>query len=144
MVQALPVQTDRRICARLAKSLVETYVRNTRLEDLHAGITPSSETGDFSDVKVVTPNGEIPWTRLSRISDDEMKSLMIEIVDRVYTFLSYPDELATLSARASRWNPPRLDANMMRTVRNRIARREADAALQRATETGSGIMRSPE
>lgn len=129
MVQSLSVQADRRMCARLAKSLVETCVRNTRLEDLHAGITPGSETGDFSDVKVVTPYGEIPWRRLSRISDEEMKSLMIEIVDRVYTFLSFPDDLATLSARACRWNPPRLDANMMRTIRNRIARRETDGAF---------------
>ncbi len=37
---------------------------------------------------------EIPWTELSRISDDEMKRLMTEIVNRVFTYLSYPDELA--------------------------------------------------
>jgi hypothetical protein len=44
-------------------ALVEQCVRNTGLEDLHAGVAPSSATGDYSDVKVVTPYGEIPWTR---------------------------------------------------------------------------------
>jgi hypothetical protein len=47
-----------------AKSLVETCVRNSELETLHAGITPSSAAGDFSDVKAVTPYGEIPCTGL--------------------------------------------------------------------------------
>ena len=41
--------------AALAKALAVTCVRNTFLEDLHAGITPSSRTGDHADVTVVTP-----------------------------------------------------------------------------------------
>ncbi len=116
-----PSRADRRDLARGAKSLVETCVRNTFLEDLHAGTFPGSETGDYSDVKVVTPYGEIPWTDLSRISDAEMKRLMTEIVNRVFTYLSYPDELAQLSASARKWNQPRLDANLMRTLRRRKA-----------------------
>ena len=48
---------------------------------------PPSKSGDYSDVKVVTPYGEITWRDLSRISDEEMKRLMIEIVDKLYTFL---------------------------------------------------------
>lgn len=72
---------------RVSKALVNQCVRNTGLEDLHGGITPDSKTGDFSDVKVVTPYGEIPWTELSRISDEEMKPLMKEIVNKVYTYL---------------------------------------------------------
>ncbi|MEJ7933987.1 hypothetical protein WG907_06925 [Sphingobium sp. AN558] len=48
-------------------ALVEQCVRNTSLEDLHAGMSPGSMTGVFSDVKVVTPRGEIPWNRVSRI-----------------------------------------------------------------------------
>jgi hypothetical protein len=35
-------------------------VRNTSIEDVHAGIEPHSPSGDYSDVKVVTPVGEIP------------------------------------------------------------------------------------
>ena len=55
-------------------------VRNkTDLDELNAGITPSSKTGDYSDVKVITPYGEIEWNRLSRISDKEMRSLMLSI-----------------------------------------------------------------
>ena len=51
---------------RIALALVEHCVRNTRLEDLHAGTVPDSLIGDYSDVKVVTPYGEIPWTQASR------------------------------------------------------------------------------
>jgi len=116
-------RADRRNLNRLAKSLVEVCVRNTGIEDLHAGIFPATETGDYSDVKVIGPFGEIPWTTLSRISDEEMKRLMIEIVDRVFTFLSYPEELAVLSAQARRWNSPRLDPKLMQTVQRRKARR---------------------
>lgn len=72
--------------AHFALSLVEQCVRNSGPEDLHAGTVPGSATGDFSDVKVVTPYGEIPWTRLSRISDEKMKALMIEVTNKVFTF----------------------------------------------------------
>jgi len=58
------------------------------LEDFHAGISPSSESGDYSDVKVVSPFGEIPWEKLSRLSDDEMKVLMIQVVHYCYNFLT--------------------------------------------------------
>ena len=36
---------------------------------------------------VVTPFGEIPWRRLSRFDDGEMKFLMIDVVQRVYDFI---------------------------------------------------------
>jgi hypothetical protein len=121
MDQPSSTRTDRRNLAGAAKSLVEVCVRNTFLEDLHAGTFAGSKTGDYSDVKVVTPFGEIRWTELSRISDEEMKRLMIEIVNRVFTYLSYPDELARLSASTRKWDQPRLDANLMRTVRRRKA-----------------------
>ena len=113
--------TARRDVERLALVLVETCVRNSELENLHAGVTPSSATGDFSDVKVVTPYGEIPWARLSRISDVEMKALMIDVVDRVYTYLRYPEELAQLRG-AARWDRPKLHPGMMTVVRRRRAR----------------------
>ena len=62
--------------------------RNTLLEDLHAGITPDSQTGDYTDVVVRSPYGEIPWPRLSRLSDEEMKALMIDVVNKTYHVLS--------------------------------------------------------
>ena len=39
---------------RLAKLMAHGYSRNTRLENFHSGIYPSSKTGDYSDVKVVS------------------------------------------------------------------------------------------
>lgn len=95
-------------------------MRNSELENLHAGTFPSSQAGDFSDVKVVTPYGEIPWSRLSRISDAEMKVLMIDVVDRVFTYLRYPEELGRLGGTA-RWNRPKLHPDMMRTIRRQRA-----------------------
>ena len=62
---------------RLAKYLVLQCVRNSHLEDLHAGIAPSSATGDYADVTVTTPFGSIPWPRVSRFNDEEMKQLMM-------------------------------------------------------------------
>ena len=62
--------------------------RNTKLENLHAGTGPSSATGDYSDVKVITPFGEIPWNALSRFNDAEMKTLIIDVVNKTYTWLT--------------------------------------------------------
>jgi hypothetical protein len=126
LVEQIPsTRADHRDLTRLAKALVEVCVRNTGIEDLHAGIFPATASGDFSDVKVVTPFGEIPWMNLSRISDEEMKRLMIEIADRVFTFVSFPEELAVLSAQTHKWKQPRLDPELMRTGRQRAARRAA-------------------
>jgi|SRR5208337_1250889 len=51
-------------------------------EDLHAGTSPSSASGDYADVTVSSPYGVIPWPKVSRLNDDEMKRLMIDVVDR--------------------------------------------------------------
>ena len=72
---------------RLAKYLVLQCFRNSVLEDLHAGIIPDSKSGDHTDVAVHTPFGEIPWDQLSRISDDEMKVLMQDVVKHTYHFI---------------------------------------------------------
>jgi hypothetical protein len=108
-----------------AKSLVETCMRNSELENLHAGITPDSATGDYTDVKVVTPYGEIPWAQLSRISDAEMKVLMIDVVDRVYTYLRYPEALVRLGGAAV-WDRSKLHPGMMTVVRRKLARARAN------------------
>ncbi len=125
MTRRRPTPAQRRDLETLAKVLVGTCFRNSVLEDLHAGISPSSATGDYSDVKVVTPYGEIPWTRLSRISDEEMKALMIDVVDRTYTYLRYPEELASLGG-AAKWNRPRLHPVLMYVVRRQRARRRRE------------------
>ena len=75
------------IAKRLALSMALMCVRNTCIEDIHAGVEPCSEAGDFSDAKLVTPYGEIPWNNLSRIRNDEMREFMKQVVDRLYTVL---------------------------------------------------------
>jgi hypothetical protein len=72
---------------RLAKLMALQCFRNTELENLHAGMLPESQTGDFTDVRVVFPGGEIPWNNLSRFDDHEMKRLMINVVNQCYQFL---------------------------------------------------------
>lgn len=79
--------TDPVLQQRLAKYLVLKCFRNSVLEDLHAGIIPDSKSGDFSDVVVRTPFGEIPWNDLSRLDDAEMKVLMTDVVNQTYHFI---------------------------------------------------------
>lgn len=57
------------------------------LEEFHAGTVPNSEKGYFSDVIVKTPYGEIPWSDLSSLSEEEMKLLMRDAVNKTYRFL---------------------------------------------------------
>lgn len=82
------LQSNELLRKRLAKAMAVQCFRNTKLEDFHAGTFPSSQTGDYSDVKVVSPFGEIPWNRVSRISDEEMKALMLDVVERCDRMLS--------------------------------------------------------
>jgi hypothetical protein len=104
---------------RLALGVALLCVRNTCIEEIHAGISPSSQAGDFSDVKVVTPYGEIPWNNLSRISDDDMRDFMREVVDRIYTvllrlkdreFVERMDNYTRLMTRA--WDAPKESADL--------------------------------
>jgi hypothetical protein len=109
--------TDPVLQKRLAKYMVLQCFRNSLLEDLHAGISPSSAAGDYSDVQVSSPYGSIPWPKVSRLNDDEMKDLMIDVVNRAYRFIhTLFDEntgaelLFRLAERdpLPRWNDPTL------------------------------------
>lgn len=94
---------EQRIAAQLARLMAVICVRNSRLEDLHAGRVPVSRTGDGSDIVVVDAEGNrIPWPEVSRIDDDEMRALMHEIVDRLYTFHLRIDDPA-FRAEIERW-----------------------------------------
>ena len=64
-------------------------VRRGYLEKLHCGTIPVTRIGDYSDVKVIDGEGrEIPWNMVSRINDDEMKTLISSVVNRIHTFLA--------------------------------------------------------
>jgi len=86
--QAKLISQDEELRKRLAKFMALQCFRNTELETLHAGRVPASRTGDYTDVKVVSPYGEIAWTELSRFSNEEMKTLMIDVVNHTYTWLT--------------------------------------------------------
>ena len=98
-------------------------VRNTKLEDIHAGVVPVSKTGDFSDVMIVDANGrEIPWPEVSHFDDDAMRDLMRQIVNRLYTFQLMADDphfqrlIDRWSPAAQKWDDPELDEFFMRTI----------------------------
>jgi hypothetical protein len=102
---------------RLAKLMALRCFRNTTLEDFHAGVFPSSQSGDYADVKVVSPYGNIPWHQLGRLSDDEMRKLMIDVVNHCYAFLTelfdsrrglQIIERLKLGDELRRWNDPEL------------------------------------
>jgi hypothetical protein len=107
---------EERIAARLAKVMAMMCVRNTKLEDIHAGLVPVTKTGDYSDVVVVDADGrEIPWAEVSHIDDAQMRELMKEIVNRLYTFQMRIDDpefqawVDRWDAVARKWDEPELD-----------------------------------
>lgn len=78
-----------------------------------------SHTDDYSDVIVTDADGrQIPWSEVSRISDDEMRDLMREIVNRLYTFQLRVDEqefrdyLDQQLTSTQNWDEPRQDWNL--------------------------------
>ena len=111
---------ENRIAAKLAKIMAMLCVRNTQLETLHAGLTPITRTGDYSDVVVLDADGRrIPWTEVSRFDEDEMRALMRDIVNRLYTFHLHADEpklQATIErwmGVADKWDAPEIDPRMI-------------------------------
>ena len=81
----MPSKKDIAEYKKLARIIALRCVRNTSLEDIHSGHMPETKTGDFSDVKVIDAGGrEYSWNDVSRISDDEMKKLMKEVVNLIY------------------------------------------------------------
>ena len=116
-------EETRRAFAGLAKLMALTCVRNTKLEDIHAGIVPVTRTGDYSDVAVIDADGRrIPWPEVSHLDDDAMRDLMRQVVDRLYTFHVMIDD-PRFQAELDRWQPvirnwdePTLDAGLMEAI----------------------------
>ena len=94
---------EKRIAAKMAKTLAMMCVRNTGLETLHAGIVPVTHAGDYSDVRVIDADGrEIAWNDVSHLDDGQMRTLMKEIVNRLYTFNISIDD-PEFRNRVDRW-----------------------------------------
>lgn len=111
---------EKRIAAKLARIMAMLCVRNTQLETLHAGPTPVTRTGDYSDVFVEDADGRrILWTEVSRIDENEMRQLMQEIVNRLYTFHIEANDPKLQAAierwmgAATRWDEPEIDPRMI-------------------------------
>ena len=111
----MPTPDWHHTAATVATMLAFHCVRNSYLEDLHAGIFPSSQTGDYTDVKVVSPYREIASNRLGRSSDEEIQRLSEDIVNRLHTFLFYlltsgePDRGMPLQTH---WAPPQIEGSI--------------------------------
>jgi hypothetical protein len=114
---------EKRTAARLAKVMAMMCVRNAKLEDIHAGLVPVTKTGDYSDVVVVDAEGrKIPWPEVSHIDDDQMRELMKEIVNRLYTFhmrIDDPEFQAWVdrwAAVAAKWDEPELSQEFVQMI----------------------------
>ena len=114
-------EDEERIAARLAKVMAMMCVRNTKLEYLHAGLVPVTKTGDYSDVVVLDADGrEIPWPEVSHIDDAQMRELMKEIVNRLYTFHMQIDDpefqawIDRWAAVAGKWDDPNVEGGMLK------------------------------
>ena len=104
----------------LVRTMVLLCVRNSMIEDIHAGLVPVTRTGDYTDVTVIDADGRrIPWPEVSHFDDNAMRDLMRQVVDRVYTFevrAKDPDFLERIelwAQVASRWDEPKLDASFL-------------------------------
>ena len=122
---------DRRIAAVLAKGMAMMCFRNTILEDFHSGISPVSHTGDFSDVVVIDANGRrIPWPEVAHIEPDEMRDLMREVVNGLYTChlkAGDPDFFGMLDwavREAWKWDEPELDEVLLKGLEARRRREQ--------------------
>ena len=114
---------EKRIAAKMAKTLAMMCVRNTGLETLHAGIVPVTHAGDYSDVCVIDADGrEIAWNDVSHLDDGQMRALMKEIVSRLYTFNmsiddpEFRDQVDRWARLADRWDEPDEDIAFFRRL----------------------------
>ncbi|WP_254431016.1 hypothetical protein [Magnetospirillum sp. LM-5] len=111
----MPKDDDDRIAAELAKVVAMMCVRNSKLENIHAGRVPITRTGDYSDVFVLDAEGRrIPWAEVSHIDDTQMRELMKDIVNRLYTFQMRSGEpefqawIDRWARIAAKWDEPEL------------------------------------
>ena len=114
---------ERRGASSLARSMALLCVRQSMLEDLHQGLSPVTKTGDYSDVVVIDAEGRhLPWPDVSRFDENEMRDLMRQIVNKIYTFqvkMDDPDFIAWrdfVRPQAEHWDRPRIDRTLMHFV----------------------------
>ena len=116
-------KTEQRIAGQIAKTLTMLCVRNTCMEDFHSGTVPVTHTGDYSDVRVIDADGrEIAWNDAAHLDQDQMRALIKQIVNRIYTFHMLRDDFefrASLDqwvAIAEKWDEPEMDQDFIGTL----------------------------
>ena len=115
---------ERRKVPAFVRILALMCVRQSMLETLHRGLTPVTRTGDYSDVVVIDAEGQrIPWPEVSRFDENEMRDLMREIVNKLYTFFikaEDPDFRAWANfvrPQSYHWDRPKIDKVLMHYVK---------------------------
>ena len=115
---------ERRKAPAFVRILALMCVRQSRLETLHESLTPMTRTGDYADVVVVDAEGRgIPWPEVSRFDENEMRGLIREIVNKLYTFFvkaEDPDFKAWnyfVRPQSYHWDRPKIDKALMHHVK---------------------------
>ena len=114
--------SDDALQSLLIRTTVLVCFRNSKLEDIHAGLTPVTKTGDYSDVTVIDADGRrIPWLEVSHFDDNTMRDLMRQLVDHLHTFTArsnepgFLDRIGPWMDVASRWDEPKLVESFLPT-----------------------------
>ena len=116
-------EMSRRGATSTAKLMALMCVEDSKLGKIKEGLCPVTRTGDYSDVVVVDADGRIiPWQRVARFDVDEMRHMMREIVDKLYTYLLNMESLELRALSDHRrvemweWDRPREDPGLKKQM----------------------------
>ena len=111
---------DQQLASLLISTMTLHCVRNTMIQDIHAGLVPVTRTGDYTDVTVIDADGRrIPWLDVSHFNDDAMRNFMRQVVDRLYTFQvraeepGFLDRIGLWLHVARRCDDPQIDESFL-------------------------------
>ena len=118
--------TDDEIYKKISKTLVAMCFRNAEIESIHAGRSPVTKTGDYSDVVIIDADGNvIPWNDIAHIPDSQMKMLIKSMVNKLYTFfiqaedLRFCEDMELHYKMTFKWDEPEIDPDLDCTKRYR-------------------------
>ena len=96
---------------------------------IHAGLAPVTRIGDYSDMTVIDADERrIPWPHVSHCDDDEMRDLIRQVVDRLYTFeqltreRDFLERIGPWMDVTGRWDDPKLDQSFLPHTAGRVDR----------------------
>jgi hypothetical protein len=77
---AREISANSEVLKRLAKYIAQQCFRKTILEDLHAGITPDSQIGDYTDAALMIDVVNKTYHTLIVLFDDRLGGELIKIL----------------------------------------------------------------